>query len=147
MWGEMLLCSSFSRRLAEFLYCASHFFLSLITPYFISSQWVTVVGSFPTLVLLERENNAKRGCPWRQTMPCPSCSHMQDRFFEHNSQPGCRLLLFALQAFGNSASTATKVLLVLSTGIYGLGFCLDEYTNSQWCDTLRGVMHVHAFVG
>lgn len=78
MWGELLLCSSFCRKLTKSSYCVSYFFLLLRTLYFISSYSETVAGSCPTLVLLKRENNAKRGCPWRTIMPC---SHMQVRFF------------------------------------------------------------------
>lgn len=81
MWGEPLLCSSFFRNLTKSHYCVSYFFLLLITLYFISSYTTTVAGGCPTLVLLKRENDAKGGRPWRQIMPCPSCSHMQDRFF------------------------------------------------------------------
>lgn len=87
MWGELLLCSSFFRNLTKSSYCVSYFFLLLRTLYFISSYSETVAGGWPTLVLWKRENNAKRGCPWRKMMPCSSCSHMQDRFFFQGQQP------------------------------------------------------------
>lgn len=107
MWGELLLCSSFFRNLTKSSYCVSYFFLLLRTLYLISSYSETVAGGCPTLVLLKRENNAKRGCLCRKIMPCPSYSHMQDRsfFFKDSNQSGTWLLflpletpLFALQS-------------------------------------------------
>lgn len=116
MWEELLLCSSFFRDLIKSHYCVTYFFLLLITLYFISSYTATVAGGCPTIVLLKRENNAKRGCPQREIMPCPSCSHMQDIFFQAQQPSGndCHLCpwknpLFALQVFGNSVSNIARV--------------------------------------
>lgn len=110
MWGQLLLCSSLFRNLIKSHYCASYFFLLLITLYFISSYTAAVAGSCPTLVLLKRENNAKRGCPRREIMPCPSCSHMQDRFiFFQAQQPVGNVTV--IHALGNTP------FLVLSSGI------------------------------
>lgn len=117
MWGELLLCSSFFRNLTKSSYCVSYFFLLLRTLYFISSYSETVAGGWPTLVLWKRENNAKRGCPWRKMMPCSSCSHMQDRFFFQGQQPVRNMTavlalgntpLF-LTVFGNLAFTTARV--------------------------------------
>lgn len=85
MWEELLLCSSFFRNLTKSSYCLSYFFLLLRTLYFISSYSETVAGGCPTLVLLKRENNAKRGCPWRKIMPCPAAHTCKTDFFSRTA--------------------------------------------------------------
>lgn len=143
MWEELLLCSSFFRNLTKSHYCSIYFFLLLITLYFISSYTATVAGSCPTIVLLKRENNAKRGCPQREIMPCPSCSHMQDIFFQAQQPVGndchlcpwknpslpCKYLATLLLILWGLLRT----LLVLSTGI--APECL------MVCSMTQGVTH------
>lgn len=117
MWGE-LLCSFFFKTLTKSCYCVSYFFLLLITLYFISSYRATVAGGYPTLVLLKRENNAKRGCPKREIMPCPSCSHVQDRFFQAQQPVGTTTAVLAL---GN------PLLCIASIWKLGFHYCKGSY--------------------
>lgn len=154
MWGELLLCSSFFRNLTKSSYCVSYFFLLLRTLYLISSYSETVAGGCPTLVLLKRENNAKRGCLCRKIMPCPSYSHMQDRsFFFQGQQPVRNMTAvlalgntpLCLAVFGNLAFTTAR-----AAGDYwfwALAFYRNYYVNGQWRDTLRGGTHVRACCG
>lgn len=117
MWGELLLCSSFFRNLTKSRYCVSYFFLLLITLYFISSYAATVAGGCPTLVLLKKGKQYKERMSLEGDHALPQLlTHARQIFFKHMRQSGTRLLfvpletpLFALQVFGNLASTTARV--------------------------------------